>query len=294
MLKNVLFTLAFIIYGLGLTTFLLVLRFPVDDFLGYISAQVAEKTQRFSLRIEDVSYRYPLTLNFSGVTLVDTKSDLILPVDQLTLRPDLSSPTTRFFVGLTTIGARLDSLVRIEDGWDSIDMSDISLSGLDIEKVADLFALLDRRITGLFSFTGSFRGAVTNFKGGSLRGQWRLTEAAIGLKRPILATEELTFSELASTMEMRDGVINIRDGTAAGSQFFGEFNGMVRLGRQWELSVLEIGGELQAHEEYIAQNELAAQALTLLYRKYNSRALPIQVYGTILAPEFRFGPVETM
>ena len=289
MLKKLSLTFLFLSYAVVLIAVLLVVRFPKETLLTQVEQKVEENLSGYTCEIGDISYIYPSSVLIEEVEIVHTGNQSQLPFTSVLITPDLKNVMTRFEISLELLGGTMTTGVVLHPESNRVELPTLVISGINLKDVGFIEQDLSRGVDGIVELSGRYIGNSSDLAGGEFSGTVRVKDFQMELKRPILQSKQVVFTELRTFAQLRDGLVEVVDGTATGPFYDGEFTGSVRLRKLWRAYVLALSGTLSPRQEYIEKDRQVARAVALLYRKYKSSTIPYKLTGNFENPVFAFG-----
>ena len=289
MWKKTALVLSLICYAVVLTLILLVVRFPKQTFISYAVDTIEDKLPGFTCGIGDVEYQYPLSLRFKRVSLANPAELLDINTETILISLDEKDFGNRGSLHFKLYGGIVETDVVLHRDSGIFEMESITLSGISLADIEPLQSRLGRRINGTLDYSGQFKAKRDELYAGVLSGNIQIIDLQVNLKRPILQNDTLAFDSVTASSVLQNGRFEISDGLATGSSYDGDFSGQISLAAQWQESAISISGELKPQEKYVKQNRQVARAVSLLYNKYGSRAIPYSISGSFRDPVFQFG-----
>ena len=289
MLKKISLSFTYIFYAVILLVVLLVVRFPKESLLARIEAKVEHELPGYTCTINDIKYGYPINVLLEGVNISHPGRQIQLPETEVTVTPDLKNLLTTFKVSMDVYGGTLSTDVIVHSQENQIELPRLEISATDLEGVGFLAQSLGRGIQGKLELSGRYLGNRNRLLDGEFSGTVRISDFEIELKRPILQSKQVVFSELSSFIQVKNTLVELGEGNGVGPFYDGAFSGSVKLKRLWRASVLDVAGTLSPRQEYLEENRQVARAAALLYKKYKRSTIPFQLTGTMEDPLFAFG-----
>jgi len=289
MLRKLSLTLLYLFYAVALIAVLLVVRFPKDKLLSQVERGVEGKLPGYTCEISSFKYIYPFSVLLGGIELVHVGNQSRLPLTNVLITPDLKNIMTRFDMSLELLGGTMKTGVVLQPESSRVEFAGLTLSGIDLNDVSFIEQDLSRGIEGVVELSGRWLADGRDIASWEFSGNIRVRDFQMELKRPILQSNQVAFTELSTFARLRNGLVEVIDGAAVGPFYDGSFVGSVRLRELWRASVLAVNGTLSPKQEYIEKNRQVARAVALLYRKYKSSTIPFNLTGTLEDPVFLFG-----
>ncbi len=289
MLKKLSLAFIYLFYAVALIAVLLVIRFPKDTVLTRVEQNIEQRIPGYTCDISNIQYVYPFNVLVEGVTIVHRDNSSQLPVSNVLVTLDPKHLLTRFGMSLELLGGTMKTGVVLHPESDQVEFSGLEVSGINLRDIAFLEQNLGREIDGTLELSGRYTTALADLVKGDFSGNVRINDFKMALKRPVLQSMEIVFSELKSLVQMKNSLVEIVDGTASGPNYDGDFTGSIQLKELWRASVLAVSGTISLKQDYIEQDRQLAQAVALLYKKYKSSTIPYMLTGNLEDPVFAFG-----
>lgn len=289
MLKKLSLTFIYLFYAVVLIAVLLIVRFPKDTLLTQIERKVEGKLSGYTCEISNIKYVYPISVLFEDVTIVHSGRDTELPITNVLITPDLKNVMTQFEMSLDLLGGTMETGVVLHPESNRVELPRLAISSINLNEVGFIEQDLSRGIEGIVELSGRYIGDSSDLIRGEFSGTVRLKDYQMELKRPILQSKQVVFTEASTFAQMRNGLIEVFDGKARGPLYDGDFTGSIKLRELWRASVLALNGTISPKQEYIEKNRQVARAVALLYRKYKSSTIPFMLTGNLEEPVFAFG-----
>lgn len=288
-MKKLFLAVLYITFAVLLTTVLLVVRFPRDSFLAYVTSRLEERLPGYACTISELQYRYPSSVLLGTVTLQKKRNGREWVMENMSLSFAPAESLRNFLASFTMYGGSVRLEATLDDGGKDVSCSGVEVFGMDLQKT-NLRAFFQRNVSGTLGFSGSCVGSLSEIEKGRLNGRLELTGFTSDLRRPILMSSEVRFEQISAQIEFDREQLNFSDGKAAGQMYDGTFSGKVMFETIPAAGSLAVDGMLTPKQEFIRANRQAARAAALLYKKYRNTKIPFNVTGRLQDPVFRFGP----
>ena len=287
-MKKLFLAVLYITFAVLLTAVLLVLRFPKDSFLAYISSRLEQCMPGYACTISDLGYRFPASVALGTVTFNKGENGRKWVMENMTFLFDPKESLQKFLAEFRMYGGSVSLDGTLEERWKDVYINRIEVSGIDLQK-ADMRHYFQRNVSGFLGFSGSYAGKLSQMENGSLNGKVELTEFVTELRRPVLMSSEVTFDRISAQVEIDHERLEFSDGTATGQMYDGTFSGRVTFASVPSAGSLVIDGTLSPNQEYVKKDNQTARAAALLYKKYRDTKIPFNITGQLQDPVFRFG-----
>lgn len=287
-MKKLFLAVLYITFAALLTAVLLVVRFPKDSFLSYITSRLEEHMPGYACSISDFGYHYPASVKLGTVTFQKRESGREWVLENMNLIFDPKEFLQDFLAQFQMYDGSVSLEGKLKNGLNDVYFNGIEVSGIDLRK-ANLRDYFQRNVSGILGFSGSYGGSLSGFAEGSLNGKVEVTDFVSDLKRPVLTSNEVRFERISAQVEVGHEQLNFSDGTATGPMYDGTFSGRVTFAQKPSGGSIVINGTLSPKQTFIRKNRQAARASALLYKKYRNTKIPFNVTGRLQEPVFRFG-----
>ena len=286
MMKRFFKILGYVMFGIFVGTALIVYRFPYDTLAKRIEA---EASQRFGceLSIEELGYRFPLSLAFSRMT-IETREQgfaeqVVLNSGQL--RPRrlslLSRKLAAGFAGNLFSGRvyglfELDPLLGPESYALDLRLESIDLAGLEIPGKIAMLSSLQGSLSGVWQLQGSLRNVMET----SGSGKMAINQASLELAPPGINSIQLRELEGEGDFALEKHRLDIDQIAFTGRGVKGKAQGRASLENPLDQSRLELEGTIDFTSE--------APQLYSLVRKYMQKtSIPFVLQGPLQRLEYR-------
>lgn len=283
-------TLLYLLYAVVLTAALLYLRFPTERFKVFCENKVESFLVGSDCSIERLAFRLPFSVVFFNVQLVreiDGKRSAFR-VDRLAVSPKLSSLFRTFQLGGELYKGNFAMQLALDTSEKNFALSEVSVTGMNIDEWASDFNLFDRQISGRADVSGDYRATFAAPLAGAGKGELNALDGSIELLQPILSLRSLSFDRITIDMTRDEEMLKFVKGEMSGKEIGAEFTGEMRLASPLPNSFVILGGHLTPKENFLATHPGEKRLVEQLLRRYKTSALPFKVGGTVRSPTFRF------
>ncbi len=283
-------TLFYLIYAVVLTAALLYLRFPTEKFRMYSENKVESVLAGSECNIERIAYRPPFSVVVTNLQIDrETQGNrTALRIDRLAVTPDLQSLFKSFQVSGNLYEGQFSMKMAVNDREENFALNEVSLTGMNMEKWASDSNLLDRKVSGKASVTGSYQASFGAPLEGTGKGELNAEDGSIELLQPILSLKNLPFDKLRIDLAHDKEMLKFVKGEISGKELGAEFTGEMRLATPLPNSIVIMSGQLTPKESFLAAHPGEKRLVEQLLRRYKTPALPFKVGGTVRRPTFRF------
>lgn len=283
-------TIVCLAYALILTGLLLYVRFPTQKFKQFCENRLEFIFPGSVCAIERISYRFPLTLNFEAVNIINTGSSgrSGVFIDNLSVTPDLAKIGGNITVAAAVYGGALSARLEVDFAAKKIELQDIRITDLDAAALQKGLAVVDRKASGTLGFTGSYQAAFDNPAGGSGQGRIVADDGSVALLQPVLSLQQIDFYQAVCNLRYENRKLEVSEGTLKGKDLTADFAGELQLLSSFLASELQIGGCLVPQAAFLETHPQEQKMVQGVMKRYNMTALPFKVGGTLSNPTFRF------
>lgn len=280
-----------IIYTLLLSTTLLYFRFPAEKLK--LSCQYGLE-QLLSVKhcsINQISYRFPFSMVASEITFSNMEGEgkQLFTIDQATLTPTLTAPTSGFLVTLNACSGKHDFTLLLNRTDKEFNLKDIHLTDLDLSQLPFLSQTTTRKISGKLEGNGSYHGSWDKGKNmAEGQGTIVLSKGSFGLLYPILSLKKIDLQHLAAELSFQENSLEFKKGTFNGQELKGDFSGMLELQSAFKTSTLSFRGKLDPLPPLLKKSKHAKNMVNQLKKRHNQNGLPFRLNGVVQKPSFRF------
>jgi len=280
-----------IVYTLLLTTVLLYLRFPAENFKLFCQIKLEQLLPRTQCSIGALRYRFPMSMEMDTITFKDKQrtKQTLCTIDQVTIRPELTAPGSRFQVDLKAYGGEHDFSISIKKSKQTVTLNDIHLAHLDLAKIPFLRQTFRREITGSLSGSGMYQSVWNKEKPiRSGRGSMVIEKGSFSLLFPILSLKEIDLKELKTDFILQKDRLQFTKGYFHGKELKGEFAGDITLGVPFKHSEFAFNGALEPLPSLLKKSRYAQNMVIQLKKQHNRSTLPFLLQGSVQRPRFNF------
>jgi type II secretion system protein N len=284
-------TLFYLVYAVVLTTVLLYIRFPTEKVKLYCEKRIEHFLPPESVcRIGRIDYQFPLSVKVTNVQLTEIVDGIHsqLLVSRLAVSPDFANMPRTFVLNGEIYQGNFGLNLTVDVRGKSFQLSDIHLNGFNLGKWANDFSLLDRKISGIVGFTGTYQGKYTSPLEGEGKGKLVITDGSVELIQPVLSLSSLEFDRIAVDMTHKMGVLGFVGGEVLGKEISADFTGEMKATVPLINSNILFSGHLTPKEGFLAAHPAEKHVVEQLLRRYKTPVLPFKVGGSIIRPTFRF------
>lgn len=283
-------TLLYLFYAVALTAALLYLRFPAEKFRVFCENKIESFLAGSDCHIERISYRLPFSVVFTNLQIVREAEGKrsALRVDRLAVTPAFPVFFKSFRVSGEMYRGKFSMQVAVDSRGENFTLSEVSLAGMNMEEWAGDFNLLDRKVSGKASVTGSYQATFGAPLQGTGKGELNAEDGSFELLQPILSLNNLPFDRIRVDLAQEKEMLKFVKGEMSGKEMGAEFTGEMRLATPLPNSIVILSGQLSPRESFLAAHPGEKRLVEQLLRRYKTPALPFKVGGTVRRPTFRF------
>ncbi len=283
-------TFFYCIYAVILTAILLYIRFPTEKFKAYCERRLEYFVTGSVCTIDRIAYAFPLSIVFfnlqSSVT-VDEKDSKLL-VNRLVVTPDVKKPLRTFDISGEIYGGRFGLTLDVEAEAESFRLAEVEINGFDIEAWANDYLLLDRKVSGVAEFSGSYQARYDSPLAGMGTGKLVVADGSMEFLQPVLSLSTFGFSRVNVDLTHENDTLRFIDGEVLGKEMSAEFTGEMRVTSPLPDSTLLMSGNLAPNEGFLLAHPEEKRIVDQLLLRYKSSVLPFKVGGSVKRPTFRF------
>ncbi|NNK58377.1 MAG: type II secretion system protein GspN [Desulfofustis sp.] len=287
MVRRSLIFLFYCLLILGIVIVFLVLLFPRDKFLGWVSSYIGEKLPSVELSIGDIKYVHPLKIRLYELDLSDAQKRWEIPVDTLLMSIEPSFTVDHVSIIGVVFGGDLSfDLAPVSNN--RLELSNLQISEILLAELNMLEQAMGRKVEGILSLEGRATVNYRRLDDVRFTGTVRIEKFLTPLNQPVFEETEVRFDRVNSEVVFSGGVVDITGGKASGPYLHGDFSGQiwgtVPLGR----SRVEMRGSLIPTQALIDKHPNLAEPLKAYLNRYMADSIPYRVEGTIAEPLLDF------
>ncbi len=280
-----------IAYMIVLGSVLLYIRFPTDQFNAFCQTKLEQLLPGTQCTIKKIRCLFPVGMQADTIIFNDmAKNKQVLgTIDQLTIRPQFSSPWPQFSVTIKAYSGEHKASVLIDKSKQEVVLDNILVDHLDLAKLPFINEIFDRKITGQFSGNGIYKSAKQNGKNILTgRGNFVVNKGNFSLLYPILSLTKIDLKELKTDIVLRDGQVQFSNGHFIGKELQGDFAGNIILQAPFHNSNVMIRGTLDPFAPLLKKSKYAQNMVIQLKKRNKQSTLPFLLHGSIQKPRFKF------
>jgi type II secretion system protein N len=283
-------SLFYFAYAVMLTALLLYVRFPAEKFKAYCENRIERLFPGSACNIDQIAYQFPLSADLETIKINRTidGQESEMTVDRLVINPEPWQFWRAFKVKGGMYSGLFEASLDFDEKAQTFQLTDIHLEGLDAGKLAESIGLADRKISGLFEFTGDYQAPSDNPGDGVGKGAVQIVTGSMSLLQPILALSTIEFEKLAANVTQQNGIISFVEGELLGKEIVADFTGEMRLASPLLNSSILLSGQMEPDDDFLRNHPKEYQFVRRLLQRYKVTVLPFKVGGTVKSPLFRF------
>ena len=291
MLRRLLIFLFYCLFVLIVVGVLLVLLFPRDKFLGWVSTYLGDKLPGVELSVSDLKYVHPLKLRLYELNIRDDQGQWELPLDTLLVSVEPRYPVEHIGVIGVLFGGDLSFNLALGSNK-RLELRDLHLSEMHLSELRLLEQAMERPVEGIASLSG--RATVSYRRWGDIRftGTMRIENLATPLRRPVLEETEVRFDRVSADLVVNAGVVDITDGTASGPLLNGSFSAIFRGTSPLGRSQVNVRGSLVPQPSLVEKHPELGDQLKSYFTRYMTDSIPFRIDGTLAEPQLKFEQLQ--
>lgn len=291
-------SLGYLLYTALVLSFLLWWLFPAESARTWLQQELNSNVPAISWKVGGLHTAWPLALVVSDISLRGREGsgeEPLLRLDRVKLLPDIR----QILKAENGIALRYEvsALEGIISGRTKVLKDQRRLAGsgraedIHLEMLQNLWTGLDRTVTGTLSGDYSHDLAWTDIMQGTLQADLRVRDGEISLQQPVFNLPQLAFSSLKATLDMKQGVIGVSDGTVESKMLAGEYQGTVTITSPLSMSELKLDGFIEPRPELFGRLQNKAM-VTLIKNQLQDNRLSFDLTGTFREPGIVFRGVS--
>jgi type II secretion system protein N len=280
--------LLYFIYITCVAAFFVYYLFPSDTVKEYIAFKLKEAKPDISLTISRVKPVFPPGLKFYAANLLH-RNNPVIEAEQIKAVPGwlslFQAEKIVFFNSDACEGTIKGKAVITKPAKESAGSgiaADAELSGLRIQKISAVKNFSAHKISGILN------GNISVGESGEvINATLAVSDCNIGLAKPILTIENLTFKNIDAVLSIeKKKMLQIKECTFKGTQMNGSLSGTVEMKTPSGKSILHLSGNIMPHPSLIAGiGEAAVAMFSPKKGAEESGGIPFTIGGTLEKPE---------
>lgn len=283
-------TFLYFVYAAVLTAVLLYIRFPAEKFKEFCERRLEYFLSDSVCTIDRIAYHFPLSLVFFDLQssrTIDEKDSKLL-VNRLVVTPDVKKLLRTFAVSGEVYGGSFGLTLHVDAEAESFQLAEVNVTGFDVNAWANDYSLLDRKVSGVIEFSGSYQARYDSPLEGMGTGKLVVADGSMEFLQPVLSLSTFGFSMINVDMTHENNTLRFIDGQMSGQEMSAEFTGEMRMTSPLLNSTLLMSGNLSPNEGFLLAHPEEKRIVDQLLLRYKSSVLPFKVGGSVKRPTFRF------
>ena len=281
-----------LLYTLVVLVACLWLLFPGKTARDLLVRSLNAALPQLQWRVGTIGFGLPGELRLDGIEGREAGGEAaLLRIDRLQVRPDLAALVRERRLRATFLLEVAGGTVRGRLG-PAPQGAEVQVEGtVQGVRLADL-ALLERRLqrglqgTAAAEFTAAIRRSPLALS--ALSATARVDNGRVGLKQPVLGHTFVPFARAAASLRLRDGRLELTEGSVDSNLFAGTFSGDLRPRPDLAASPITLSGSLQPRSEFFSAAGVSPGALAEVRSRLRDRPLPFRVSGNLGNPGIHF------
>lgn len=280
----------YLLYGLGLTAVLLYVRFPTEKFRQFCEKRIERYLPGITCEINKVVYRFPLSAVLAQVKLTarEEEDQAGLGIQELVVTARPKTLFNGYLLDADILGGTLIAELDLDGQDNTFQLNNIALQNLDLGAVAGSLGDIEREMSGVLEYAGSYQADSNHPLHGSGKGLVKVGKGSMTLLQPVLGLSAIDFESVAMNVTQENGVVGLSEGKMNGQDIVADFTGELRVVAPLGNSILLLSGQMEPQDDFLRSNPREQQVVQRLLNRYKMTALPFKVGGTVKRPLFRF------
>lgn len=280
--------LLYVIYGLVLTSVLLYVRFPTENFKSFCEQQLEQSLHASDCSIQRIRYSFPISIVFEEVHITKSSREpqSAFIIDQFKFRPGIKFWQTFKMFGNLYSGT-FRATLNLDRDKKSYRLTDIVLNNLNLNTILKDQGVVDRKVTGNLGGSGRYSAEWKNPAGGEGKGRIEVKTGEIEFLQPILSLTAMNFDRINLDISVGEQV-EIQQGKLKGQNLNADFEGSLDVMDSFLASRVRLSGLLEPKRAFLQSHPMEAQMVKQYAKRYKKSALPFKLRGTVANPTFRF------
>jgi type II secretion system protein N len=280
----------YLLYGLGLTAVLLYVRFPTEKFRQFCEKRIERYLPGITCEINKVVYRFPLSAVLAQVKLTarEEEDQAGLGIKELVVTARPKTLFNGYLLDADILGGTLIAELDLDGQDNTFQLNNIALQNLDLGAVAGSLGDIEREMSGVLEYAGSYQADSNHPLHGSGKGLVKVGKGSMTLLQPVLGLSAIDFESVAMNVTQENGVVGLSEGKMNGQDIVADFTGELRVVAPLGNSILLLSGQMEPQDDFLRSNPREQQVVQRLLNRYKMTALPFKVGGTVKRPLFRF------
>lgn len=283
-------TFLYFTYAVVLTAVLLYIRFPADKFKEFCERRLEYFLSDSICTIDRIAYHFPLSIVFFDLQssrTVDEKDSKLL-VNRLIVTPDLKKLLKEYAVSGEIYGGSFRLTLTVDAEAESFRLAEVQMEGFDVDAWANDYSILDRKVSGVIEFSGSYQARYDSPLEGMGTGKLVVADGSMEFLQPVLSLSTFGFSRINVDMTHENNILRLIDGEVSGQEMSAQFTGEMQMTSPLLNSTLLLAGTLSPNEGFLLAHPEEKKLVDQMFLRYKSSVLPFKVGGSVKRPTFRF------
>lgn len=278
-------------YAVLLTAVLLYVRFPEDIFKKYCVKQAQKLFSGSECRIGHLAYYFPLSISLEGVSFSLPKQEKapLIKLNSITISPALTAFGKVFELKGESYSGQFSGTLHLERKDNQFSLEQIKIQNMNLAEMKPIHDILEREISGLFDFTGSFSAVINQYLAGKAQGKVKLMAGKISLVQPVLAMNAIDLQQMEMEIKYDKQELQVSKGKMKGKELSADFSSTVRVISPWYISDITVTGDVAPQAGFIKMSPTLQNEVRTLLKQYKKSTIPFSVNGSLQKPTFRFG-----
>lgn len=287
MFRRLLTFLFYLLFVLGVIGVCLVLLFPRDKFLGWVSTYIEQQLPGIHVSMGDIKYVHPLKVRLYELSISDDQKEWEIPVDTLLVAVEPRYPIEHIGVIGVLFGGDL-SFKLGQTATKRLELRDLQISEMLLAELKMLQRSLDRPVDGIASLSG--RAIIDRRRLADVRfdGKMLIKQFQTSLRQPVLDQTEVRFDRVDADFVLNGTIVDVTGGRAAGPMLSGDFSGQIRGAMPMSRSTINFRGDLAPQPALLEKNPALGDSLRVYFNRYLTDSIPYQIEGTVAEPLITF------
>lgn len=286
-------SVGYLLYTALVLVLLLWFLLPAEGIRLWLQAQLNAASPDLRWEIKALHAALPASLVATGVRLqaAGKSGEDLLQVTEVQITPDLGALFAAkgefpFRYQLKAMDGGLRGKASLREGSGKL-RCEGEVENLQLSKLTQLWTMIGRSVTGKMSGHYQFEGDWRQPYQGVLTADLRVAEGTVSLQQPVFGLDQLEFSQLTGSLELRERALALTKGKLESRLLAAEYSGTVTLAESLPVSEVKIDGSLEPRSELLSG--LRDQAVVALIKKeLRDNKLSFALTGTMLEPGIQF------
>lgn len=287
MLRRLLTFFFYCLFVLGAIGVCLVLLFPRDKFLVWVSELIEKKLPGIEISAADIKYVHPFKIRLYELSVKDDQSQWEIPIDTLLVSFEPHYPIDHIGVIGVVFGGDLSFTLSLAKKG-RLELVDLDLSEMHLRDLKMVQQGMGRPVAGIISMSGLASADRRTLKDIRFTGNLLVEQFHTPLREAVLEQTEVRFDKVSAEVVLNGTVVDVTDGSGSGPLIDGDFSGQIRVAEPLSSSLINFNGNLIPKPLLIEKNPALSEPLRLYFHRYDRESIPYRIEGTVSEPLFRF------